>query len=132
MAYRVSGKFTKMQIAGLALSKSRSEAKYLGIMSVLLKYLGVRKTPHVEHRIQVAPTKDPPVADKIYHSTPMEEEEPFSLLKFSYPAIGMLEALCPHCETPLPKFPGRKKKCPSCSRHMYLEHTSWGSKEGSQ
>jgi len=34
--------------------------------------------------------------------------------------IGRTDAVCPYCEAVLPKKPGRKAKCPSCSSFIYV------------
>ena len=34
--------------------------------------------------------------------------------------IGITEAVCPYCASKLDKYPGRKKKCPHCERHIYV------------
>lgn len=34
--------------------------------------------------------------------------------------IGNAEPFCPYCDAALDKFPGRKKKCPSCDEFMYV------------
>jgi DNA-directed RNA polymerase subunit RPC12/RpoP len=36
------------------------------------------------------------------------------------PDIGSAEPICPYCGHRLDKMPGRKKKCPACSRHMLV------------
>lgn len=46
--------------------------------------------------------------------------EPFLVFEYSFKEIGRVTAECPHCNTPLGKFPGRKKKCPSCSESIYV------------
>jgi len=38
----------------------------------------------------------------------------------SFPSIGNLEAVCPHCNHPLEKRPGKKKQCPHCGQFMYV------------
>ena len=34
--------------------------------------------------------------------------------------IGRTDAVCPYCDAPLAKMPGRKKKCPACSQYIYI------------
>jgi DNA-directed RNA polymerase subunit RPC12/RpoP len=34
--------------------------------------------------------------------------------------VGNVEAICPHCNKPLDKKPGRKKKCPHCGEFIFV------------
>jgi len=34
--------------------------------------------------------------------------------------IGNTDPICPYCDSELDKFPGRKKKCPSCGEFIYV------------
>lgn len=34
--------------------------------------------------------------------------------------IGVTEAVCPYCDHVLEKMPGRKKKCPACTKDIYV------------
>jgi hypothetical protein len=45
---------------------------------------------------------------------------PIALFKYHFPEIGRLDAICPYCGAALDKFPGRKKKCPTCSKYIYV------------
>lgn len=35
-------------------------------------------------------------------------------------AVGNVDAICPHCDQPLNKKPGRKKKCPYCGEFIFV------------
>ena len=34
--------------------------------------------------------------------------------------VGIVDAVCPYCNTELIKKPGRKKKCPQCGNFIYV------------
>ncbi len=40
--------------------------------------------------------------------------------KQGLPPVGNVDAVCPHCNQPLDKKPGSKKKCPHCGQLMYV------------
>ncbi len=41
-------------------------------------------------------------------------------LKRTLKPVGNVDAVCPHCNNPLDKKPGRKKKCPHCGEFIFV------------
>lgn len=45
---------------------------------------------------------------------------PLNIYGIEIGPIGKTDAVCPHCETILPKFPGRKTACRACREFMFV------------